>query len=78
MGLEQTPIRSIKVDYKCEECNKGYMRPTGLMLTSNPPKFPHKCNICDHEEIFYEKYPTIRYVLEGEILDLDNYEQQTC
>lgn len=77
MALEQTPIRTIQVDYKCDECGKGHYRPVGHMLMSSPPQFPHNCNNCSHAQTFTEKYPTVRYALESELLDLDNYKQQT-
>ncbi len=77
MALEQTPIRTIQVDYRCDECDQGHYRPEGHMLMSSPPKFPHNCNNCGHTQTFTEKYPTVRYALEGELLDLNNYKQQT-
>ena len=77
MPREQMPLRPVRVDYKCDKCGAGYMRPTGVLLTSNPPQFPHRCNNCDAHQNFTEKYPTVRYAAEGELLDLDNYTQQT-
>lgn len=53
------------------------MRPAGIMLASNPPQFPHRCSKCDAEQVFTEKYPTVRYAEEGNLLDLDRYTQQT-
>jgi hypothetical protein len=79
MALEQTPIRPIQVDYKCDECGNGYYRPTGNMLLCDPPKYPHRCNNekCDGNKVFTERYPTVRYAREAELLDLDNYIPQT-
>lgn len=44
---------------------------------SNPPIFPHTCIHCGDQKSFTEKYPTVRYAEEGELLDLDNYVEQT-
>ena len=41
-----TEVRNVnmqQVDERCPKCGKGWMRDTGIVLTSNPPKFPHKC-----------------------------------
>lgn len=73
MGYEQTPLRPIRVDYCCDHCHVGYMRPTGVMQLTDPARFPHRCTHCDHEQTFIEKYPTVRYVLEGQELDLSQY-----
>lgn len=77
MPREQKPIRPIKVDYRCDKCDIGYYRPTGMMLTMSPPLFKHECNKCGDLATFTEKYPTVRYALEGETLDLENYQQAT-
>ena len=77
MPYEQMPIRPILVDYKCDKCGNGYMRPSGICLTSNPPQWPHRCTNCDAHMNFTEKYPTVRYTAEGELLDLKNYKPQT-
>lgn len=61
---ERTPVRMIQVDYKCPECKTGYLRHTGMVLTSDPPQFPHKCNNpnCHYRETFMNKsYPYIDY-----------------
>jgi len=76
----QRPVRPILVDYICDKCGKGSYRHSGTdnmkVLWSNPPKFPHECTECGDRKYFIEKYPTIRYAYEGEVLDLENYEQQ--
>lgn len=45
------------VDMLCEKCKTGVMRPTGTVLASNPPKYPHKCNYCENEEVYNICYP---------------------
>ena len=54
-------VCTYSVSYICDECGKGEMRATGVMLTSNPPQFPHKCNSCGVEKVFRAKYPQIAY-----------------
>ena len=49
------------VSYICDECGKGEMRPTGEMLASHPPQFPHKCNNCGAKNVFGRQYPQITY-----------------
>lgn len=77
MPREQRPLRPMQVDYRCDKCGEGHYRPTGEILMSNPPQFPHACNKCDHRATFTERYPTVRYALEGDLLNLDAYQQQT-
>jgi hypothetical protein len=74
MGLEQYPMRPVLVDYRCDSCNAGYMRPSGSINFKNGSAVvPHKCTACHTVVEFSEKYPTIRYAREGELLDLKNY-----
>jgi hypothetical protein len=77
MSREQIPLRPIQIDFRCNACGIGFMRPQGNILMSNPPLFSHACNHCGEEETFQEKYPTVRFAKEGELLDLDNYVQQS-
>ena len=60
-------VHTVKVDYKCPKCPSGFLRPTGTVLTSNPPQYPHKCYNpdCDYGETFVDKsYPHLEYVLD--------------
>ena len=51
-------IKDIKqIEYKCDSCNIGNMRPTGIMLPSYPPKYPHKCTFCDNTITLNDTYP---------------------
>ena len=77
MPREQIPLRPILVRYKCDSCGIGYPAPTGVMLLGDPPQFPHRCPHCEEEMVFTEKYPTVPYSSEGELLDLDHYVQES-
>lgn len=65
MPFENNPLRVAQVDYVCDKCREGRMRPTGIFLSSNPPKFPHRCTSCGDEMVFSETYPTIHVMTDG-------------
>lgn len=56
-------VKTVKVDYRCDECDFGFMRPTGTCFPTNPPQYIHKCNNehCGQERIFNVSYPFIDY-----------------
>jgi hypothetical protein len=63
-------VHTVKVDYRCPKCGNGFLRPTGRVLTSYPPQYPHKCNNpeCDYGETFMDKtYPFINYEFDDTI-----------
>jgi hypothetical protein len=53
-----------EVNYLCDDCGKGVMRSMGICLLSNPPQYPHRCNVCEVEKIFNRTFPRIEYVVE--------------
>lgn len=60
----ETEVKTIQVDYKCPVCKEGYLRPTGTVLASNPPIYPHLCNRapgCAYGENLNVSYPRIEY-----------------
>lgn len=60
--MEETKqVHTFEVDFKCPNCDAGYLRPTGTVLCSYPPIYPHKCNniTCDYVENFRVNYPHI-------------------
>lgn len=60
---ERNEAKTIFVDFKCPKCKKGYLRPMGNVLTTNPPIYPHRCNNpqCDYKKEFKFTYPYIDY-----------------
>lgn len=56
-------VRTVGVDYICDDCNSGVMEQTGVMLLSNPntPQWSHKCNHCGATKNLWQKYPTVRW-----------------
>lgn len=60
--ITRTEVKTVKVDMKCDECNKGYLRPTGQCFMTSPPKYPHECDKCGKREVITGKtYPYIDY-----------------
>lgn len=69
--LRQTPVRPILVDALCADCDGWYVPDGQLELIGRD--IPHKCVKCGHNIYFEERFPALRYVKEGETLDLDNF-----
>ena len=60
MNTTEQEVKVISVSLLCEECD-GEMSPTGTVLTSNPPQYPHACLNGHIINIFGEPYPRIKY-----------------
>lgn len=60
---EKTEVKTYKVDFKCPNCNIGYLRNNGTVLTTYPPIYPHNCNNsnCNYAENFKITYPYYEY-----------------
>lgn len=52
----------VQVDYLCDECGEGYIRPTGMVLTTNPPWHVHRCPYCKKESREIRSYPHIEFM----------------
>ncbi len=62
MPEQEFDVKPIGIEYICDECGKGIMRPHGnFVLTSNPIQHPHKCHEWGHTDNFTKKYPDIVY-----------------
>jgi len=53
---EVRKVKSTVVDQKCPLCQKGYMRPTGIVAASN---IEHKCTNCNYKQSYPVRYPYI-------------------
>ena len=63
-------LKKFIIRYFCEPCARkggGEYLPTGVVLLSNPPQYPHKCNRCGETKVFNQKYPRYEYE------QMDNY-----
>lgn len=74
MPREQTPLRPICVDYRCDACQRGHYRPTGC-VASNPIQYPHACDKCGNQRTFFECYPVLRFTFDGGLLNLNEYQE---
>lgn len=53
-------IRNVQVkqaDEKCPVCQKGWMRPNGIVIDSNPPQYEHLCTNCQYKQMYPIRYP---------------------
>lgn len=49
-------------NFRCLKCEKGIMERDGsIVLTTDPPQYPHKCNYCGEKENFPESLPRLVY-----------------
>jgi hypothetical protein len=59
------------VEQICVSCKTGKMRPTGEVITVNPPWYIHRCNNeqCKNTDSYKTQYPRISMeTLEGEVI----------
>jgi len=59
MPERKSKVDTVRVDYLCK-CG-GKMYPTGIVLTSCPPVYPHACQECGAQEPLSKYYPAIEY-----------------
>ena len=58
--VESAQMIPYQVDYACDECGLPMESTIGIVLTSNPPLYPHSC-VNGHKKNLRDRYPTIRY-----------------
>lgn len=62
------PIKGMQtIEFECDVCCQGYMKPTGIMLTSLPPKYQHECNVCKAIQNFDCSYPRTVLITENKL-----------
>ena len=66
MSETRTPVHPVRVDRICDDCNEGVMRPTGMVLTSCPAQYVHRCTHCDQASSYTQSYPFIDFQDEQE------------
>lgn len=51
-------VKTIQVDYMCPNCKTGELESiTRDVLSTTPPKYPHKCNVCKFTYTLDTEYP---------------------
>lgn len=54
------PVKTYIVRLFCD-CG-GEMEPTGVALTSHPPRYPHRCTVCGTETSHHTRtFPFVNY-----------------
>ena len=54
---ELRDVNAKQMDEKCPVCGKGWMRPTGIVVTGEPAQFEHKCTNCNYKNNYPVRYP---------------------
>lgn len=62
-----TEVKTYQIDYKCPECNDGYLRPSGFVYMSHPVQYPHICNICQYTITLDKSYPILEHIKINEL-----------
>lgn len=58
-------LKEVKiVEYICDQCHAGKMKPTNIALTSMPPKYEHICPYCNGKANLEHTYPRTIIVVE--------------
>lgn len=65
MSETEKQLEAYEVDYACDQCGLGSMRPTGVVFETYPPKYPHACTHCGATQLFFKRYPETRYRTTG-------------
>lgn len=61
MPVTEEQVTTHQIDYQCDECGKGVMRSTGMVLMSMPAQFPHECTECCARQNYAVRYPHTEY-----------------
>lgn len=56
---KETELKTFRVQMFCD-CG-GEMKPTGMVLCSNPPQYPHQCQLCYKRATYETTYPHLEY-----------------
>ena len=58
-------LKEVKIiEYICDHCHAGKMKPTNITLTSMPPKYEHACPYCNSKANLDHTYPSTVIVVE--------------
>jgi hypothetical protein len=57
--MEIRKVETHQADEKCPVCQKGWMRPTGIVIDSFNPMYEHKCTMCIYKTNYSIRYPYV-------------------
>ncbi len=62
MPIVSFQVQHVECDAICDECNRGYMRPTGMVVRGEEGQtmYVHRCFNCDSVKNFHVTYPHIK------------------
>ncbi len=68
MAITYYKVDQYSVDWQCDKCKVGYMRPYNQVIKVHKTGIPHKCNSkdCGHTQTFPTAYPMQLVVPEGD------------
>lgn len=57
-------VKQVLVEYFCDLCHTGKMKPTGVALLTYPAQYPHVCDNpeCEERDRFGKTYPYLKTI----------------
>ncbi len=69
MPITTYKVDQYSIDWQCDKCKAGFMRPYAQIIKTKDNLIRHKCNKCDHTQSFPVVYPMQIVVPEGDEVD---------
>lgn len=63
---DKIEVKTFEIDYTCDHCETGLMRPSGAVILQNGFQFPHTCNYCGQRENYPVTYPYLKKIISNE------------
>lgn len=71
MSEIRSKLQVFELDYACDKCGNGRMRPEGVVYPTSPPQYPHVCDNCGSKMTFRAMYPRIAYFYKGTDIEVE-------
>lgn len=55
--FREVEVRTFRQHAHCDECSGGELHPSGSMLLTDPPQYPHRCDSCRVSVNLPARYP---------------------
>ncbi len=72
MAITYYKVDQYSVDWICDKCKEGFMRPYATIIKTKTDLIRHKCNKCIHTQSFPVVYPMQIVVPEGDEIDFQD------